>query len=164
MFKFKMKYMYWQINNPRYMHLIQNLIQFLYINALNPPIWGLRLLEIHVWSGGGFRRIEAIWDLCAWWIMEDWGYQALFNTRWKWRIEVTCRYSKNEKMDYGGSRLHAGLAKMPKWIMEDLGYCTLFCYYTMYSHFHFLWVGSKTCFCTYCTTILITSTPKQTCP
>ena len=105
---------------------------------------GLRLLEI--WSGGGFRRIEAIWDLCAWWIMEDWGYQAVFNTRWKWRIEVTCRYSKNEKKDYGGSRLHAGLAKMPKWIMEDLGYCMLFCYCTMYSHFHFLWVGSKNMF------------------
>ena len=52
-------------------------------------------------------------------------------------------------MDYGGSRLHAGLAKMPKWIMEDLGYCTLFCYCTMYSHFHFLWVGSKNMFCTY---------------
>ena len=33
----------------------------------------------------------------------------------------------------------------PEWIMEDLGYCTLFCYCTMYSHFHFLWVG----FCTY---------------
>ena len=49
-------------------------------------------------------------------------------------------------MDYGESRLHAGLAKMPKWIMEDLGYCTLFCYCTMYSHFHFLWVGSKNMF------------------
>ena len=34
----------------------------------------------------------------------------------------------------------------PKWIMEDLGYCTLFCYCTMYSHFHFLWVGSKNMF------------------
>ena len=41
-----------------------------------------------------------------------------------------------------------GLAKMPKWIMEDLhvGYCTRFCYCTMYSHFHFLWVGSKNMF------------------
>ena len=35
---------------------------------------------------------------------------------------------------------------LPKWIMEDLGYCTLFCYCTMYSHFHFLWVGSKNMF------------------
>ena len=52
----------------------------------------------------------------------------------------------------------------PKWIMEDLGYCTLFCYCTMYSHFHFLWVGSKNMFLYMYTKILITSTPKQTCP